>query len=129
MAEEHARAGGPLARLEAALAERRLLIQRCAACGHHAYPPRRRCPACHADALQSLPASGRGQVYATTTVARRAEKGGDYNVALVELVEGVRLMSRVEGVAPEAVRIGMAVRAGFTEAPGGPLLVFRPEGG
>ena len=48
-----------------------------------------------------------GTVYATTVVRPRGEE--PYNVALVDLPEG-RRMTRVEGVAPEAVRIGMPVR-------------------
>ena len=48
-----------------------------------------------------------GTVYATTVV--RPRDGEPYNVALVDLPEG-RRMTRVEGVAPEAVRIGMQVR-------------------
>ena len=46
-------------------------------------------------------------VYATTVVRPRG--GEPYNVALVDLPEG-RRMTRVEGVAPEDVRIGMEVR-------------------
>ena len=53
--------------------------------------------------------------------------GGDYNVALVDLKEGVRLMSRVEGVPPEAVRIGMSVRARIASENGQGLLVFAPQ--
>jgi uncharacterized OB-fold protein len=68
-------------------------------------------------------ASGAGTVHSTTTVRARE---GDYNVSLIDLAEGCRLMSRVEGVAPEAVAIGMAVRAGITADPE-PVLVFRPE--
>jgi len=44
-------------------------------------------------------------VYSTTTVRDRA---GDYNVAIVELEGGARMMSRVDGVAPDAVRIRAA---------------------
>ena len=43
--------------------------------------------------------SGRGVVYATTAVYRR--DGEPYNVALVDLEEGFRMMSRVEGVPAE----------------------------
>ena len=35
---------------------------------------------------------------------QRPEKGGDYNLALIELKEGPRMMSRVVGVPPEAVQ-------------------------
>jgi uncharacterized OB-fold protein len=50
----------------------------------------------------------RGVVYSTTTVHERA---GAYNVCLVDLVAGGRIMSTVVGIAPDDVRIGMAVRA------------------
>ena len=50
----------------------------------------------------------RGVVYSTTTVHSRE---GDYNVCLVDLEDGRRVMSTVAGVAPDDVRIGMAVRA------------------
>jgi uncharacterized OB-fold protein len=60
-------------------------------------------------------------------VRRKPEAGGDYNVALIDLREGVRLMSRVEGVAPDAVHIGMAVRAQVAQQDGRGLLIFRPN--
>jgi uncharacterized OB-fold protein len=49
-----------------------------------------------------------GVVYSTTTVYAR---DGAYNVCLVDLADGSRVMSTVAGIAPEDVRIGMAVRA------------------
>ena len=42
---------------------------------------------------------------------RKPADGGDYNIVLVDLEEGVRLLSRVAEVAPDQVKIGMAVRA------------------
>jgi uncharacterized OB-fold protein len=50
----------------------------------------------------------RGVVYSTTTVHARE---GAYNVCLVDLDDGGRMMSTVVGIAPDDVRIGMAVRA------------------
>ena len=44
-------------------------------------------------------------------VGRKPDAGGNYHVCLVDLDEGVRVFSRVEGVAPEAVTIGLRVRA------------------
>jgi uncharacterized protein len=55
--------------------------------------------------------AGAGEVYATTVVRPRGEE--PYNVALVQLDEGFRMMSRVRGVAPEEVQIGDRVRARF----------------
>jgi uncharacterized OB-fold protein len=49
-----------------------------------------------------------------------------YNVALVDLDEGFRMMSRVEGLAPEDVVIGARVRVAVIEEDGAPLAVFRP---
>jgi uncharacterized OB-fold protein len=50
----------------------------------------------------------RGVVYSTSTVHAR---DGAYNVCLVDLEDGARVMSTVVGVEPDEVRIGMAVRA------------------
>jgi uncharacterized OB-fold protein len=43
---------------------------------------------------------------------------------LIDLAEGPRMMSRVEGMAPEQVRIGMAVRAKVIREGERPVLVF-----
>jgi uncharacterized OB-fold protein len=69
-----------------------------------------------------MEASGRGTVYATTTVR---ERQGNYNISLIDLAEGPRMMSRVEGIAPEAVRIGMAVSARIADSP--TRIVFEPS--
>ena len=71
-------------------------------------------------------ASGAGTVYSTSTIARKPEAGGNYNVALVDLDEGVRMMSRVEDVAPEAVFIGQRVQARVAQREGRGLVVFHP---
>jgi uncharacterized OB-fold protein len=86
-------------------------IQRCAACARHVFYPRVLCPHCGAGRLDWVLASGRGSVYSSTVIRRKPEDGGDYNVALVDLEEGVRMMSRVAGVSPSDVKIGMKVRA------------------
>jgi uncharacterized protein len=51
----------------------------------------------------------RGVVYATTVVHRRDEE--PYNVCLVDLDEGGRVMGRVTGLAPTEVTIGLRVQA------------------
>ncbi|MBR8651887.1 OB-fold domain-containing protein [Achromobacter sp. Marseille-Q0513] len=103
------------------------LIQRCDGCERAVFHPRMICPHCGADRLSWFEPDGAGVVYSTTVVRRKPEAGGDYNVALVDLKEGVRLMSRVEGVPPEAVRIGMSVRARIASENGQGLLVFAPQ--
>jgi hypothetical protein len=68
--------------------------------------------------------AGLGAVYATTTVRPRG--GEAYDVSLVDLDEGFRMMARVEGVAPEDVRIGMRVRVRFERVDGAHVPVFEP---
>lgn len=120
---------GPDAQFAAALAQGRFQIQHCAACGQHVFYPRALCPYCGSAQLGWVKASGAAQVYSSTTVRRKAEVGGDYNVALVDLAEGPRLMSRIDGIAPDQVRIGMRVQARVIDDPAkGKLLVFMPEG-
>jgi uncharacterized OB-fold protein len=106
--------GGPEKRYLDALAAGCFEIQKCAACSKHVFYPRVLCPHCGADRLDWVAPSGRGTVYSTTVVRRKPADGGDYNIVLVDLAEGVRLMSRVAGIAPEQVQIGMPVSARVT---------------
>lgn len=105
------------ARLEANIFE----IPKCEDCGKYHFFPRVICPFCGSDQLQWVIPSGNGTVYSATTV-RRTE--GNYNVSLITLDEGPRLMSRVEGIQPDEVRIGLKVRAQILQQETGPLLVF-----
>jgi len=104
----------------------RFLIQRCGTCQRHVYFPRELCPHCGALAPDLVEPSGLGTVHAVTTIRRKPDAGGDYNVCLVDLDEGVRLMSRVEGIAPDAVRIGQRVKARVHVDAGKGLVVFDP---
>lgn len=83
-------------------------LQRCGDCRSALHPRRLLCPVCGSRRLADETSSGRGVVYSSTTVHAR---DGAYNVALVDLREGVRVMSTVVGLDPGDVRIGMAVRA------------------
>ncbi|MGQ0502011.1 MAG: Zn-ribbon domain-containing OB-fold protein [Panacagrimonas sp.] len=120
---------GPDAIFRERLAAGRFEIQRCEGCGEHVFMPRVLCPSCGGAALAWVRPSGRGTVYSTTVVRRKAEQGGDYNVAIIALAEGPHLMSRVEGIEPTAVKIGMPVRAQVKTGEHGGLLVFVPETG
>ncbi|MGO4330654.1 Zn-ribbon domain-containing OB-fold protein [Cupriavidus sp. 2TAF22] len=105
------------------LAQGSFVIPRCEDCRRWHFFPRVLCPHCGSDALAWHAPAGSGTVYSTTTV-RRPE--GDYNVSLVDLDEGPRMMSRVAGVAPDAVRIGLRVQARVAQEAAGPLLEFIP---
>jgi uncharacterized OB-fold protein len=96
------------------------------AAGRAVFYPRVICPFTGGDQLEWRVSVGLGTVYATTVVHPR--EGAPYNVALIDCDEGFRIMSRVEGVAPEAVQIGMRVRF-RVHRPGGdepPYPVFAP---
>ena len=104
----------------------RFAIQQCTACQQHVLTPRELCPHCGTSPLRWVRPSGQGTVYSTTIIARKAEAGGDYNVALIDLDEDVRMMSRIEGIAPERVQICMRVTAQTIQHNGKGLVVFHP---
>jgi uncharacterized protein len=98
------------------LAQGELRIQRCDSCSRAVFYPRSLCPHCHADKLSWIVASGKGTIY-SYTVAHQAfgTFAGDtpFVVAIVELEEGVRMMTRIVGAPRERVAIGAAVRVTF----------------
>jgi uncharacterized OB-fold protein len=116
---------GPDQMWRAALAEGRFILQHCRGCGACRFPPALVCADCGSPDLVWREASGQGMVYSTTNVR---EREGSYNVALVDLAEGARMMSRVENIDPAAVRIGMKVAARIVQE-SEPVLVFVPAGG
>ena len=110
---------------QAALDAGKFEIQRCKACQQAIFYPRELCPHCGSDQLAWEQPSGKGTVYSTTVIRRKADAGGDYNVALIDLAEGPRMMSRVEGIAAAEVKIGMAVQAEVVQQGGKGLVVFK----
>ncbi|MBM3532079.1 MAG: DNA-binding protein [Alphaproteobacteria bacterium] len=118
---------GPDAEYRRLLAEGRFCIQRCRGSGRYVFQPRVLSPFTGEPTLDWVEVSGRGTVYSTTVIRRRPEQGGDYNLALIDLDEGCRLMSRVEGLPPAEIRIGLKVRARIArDRENAPILVFDP---
>jgi uncharacterized OB-fold protein len=105
------------------LAQGRFMLQRSRVNGKYFFYPRVAEPMTGARDLEWVEASGRGTVYATTVV-RTKPPLMPYNVALVDLEEGPRIMSRVEGIAPDEVRIGMKVRARIGKQDEREILLF-----
>lgn len=108
-----------------------LLYQVCRACGQRQVYPRAACGRCLSADLAWLPASGQGTVYAFTVVHRAFDpafhSAVPYVVALVELEEGVRLMTNITGCNPGDVQVGMPVRVDFQKASAEVTLpFFRP---
>jgi uncharacterized OB-fold protein len=120
---------GPEAQFRAFLAEGRFMLQRSEAAGAHVFYPRVAVPGTGETDLAWVPASGFGTVYATTVTRLRPNPDGspaDYNIAIITLDEGPRMLSRVEGIAPDKVVIGMRVKARIAEVDGAPNVVFDP---
>jgi hypothetical protein len=94
----------------------KLLLQRCRACGTHQYYPRPVCMRCMSRELEWTEASGRGTVYSYTVTHLPPEgfEGREpYVLVSVDLAEGARMLGTLLDVAPDAVRIGMPVRATY----------------
>jgi len=107
------------------LSQGRFMLQRSRSSGRCFFYPRVAEPVTGARDLEWVAASGRGTVHATTVVRPKPPQA-PYNVVLVDLAEGPRIMSRVEGVPPETVRIGMAVQARVGIQDDKPILLFEP---
>lgn len=94
--------------------EGRYLLQWCLDCGEPIFYPREICPRCLDSNLEWREASGDATVYAVTVEHRPQDKRNTelapYVVALVDLAEGVRVLSNVIGCPPDDVSVGMAVR-------------------
>ena len=113
---------GPEAEYRAHLRDGRFMIQRSRSTGAHTFYPRIAIPGTGEQDLEWVAANGLATVYAITVNRTR---DGSYNVALVDLDEGPRMMTRIEGV--ETVPVGTRVRARIVEQDGAPLVVFVPE--
>jgi len=99
----------------------KLLIQRCRACGLHRFPPTDFCPGCRSHDTEWVEASGKGRVFSWIVVRHPVPKevyAGEvpYVVAIVLLDEGVRMVSNLVDVDPEAVEADMPVEVRFRPA-------------
>lgn len=98
--------------------EHRLVLQRCDECQNAIFYPRSVCPHCMSDRISWIEAMGTGTIYSYTVVHRAPAQFVDdapYVVALIDLSEGVRLMSNIVGSPPSDVRIGAAVTVVFDD--------------
>lgn len=107
------------------LAEGRFMLQRSRSTGGFVFYPRVMEPGTGAEDLEWIEASGAGTVHAVTVV-RKKDPADNYNIVLVDLAEGPRLMSRVDGLRIEDVTIGLKVQASIVRGTEEVLLVFVP---
>ena len=84
--------------------------------GNAVFYPRLVAPGSGSASLAWKVSAGLGTVYATTTLHPR--NADAYDVSLIDVDEGFRMMSRVEGIDPSQVAIGMRVRVRMVPADG-----------
>ena len=94
-----------------------LRVQRCGDCGAFVFIPQPVCTVCFSDDLAWVETSGRGTLYSYTVVHRPQQPAFDvpYTVAIVELEEGIHMLSNLIDVEPDAIEIGMPVVVAFRE--------------
>ncbi|MGW2518688.1 bifunctional MaoC family dehydratase N-terminal/OB-fold nucleic acid binding domain-containing protein [Streptomyces sp. NPDC001617] len=116
--------------------QRRLLVQRCTDCATLRFPWLPGCNSCGSPDWDTVEARGEGTVYsyvvmhhppfpAFTASDQAADAAGPYAVALIELAEGIRIISNVIGLPYDKVRIGLPVRLEFRSYDELVLPVFR----
>ncbi len=90
-----------------------LLYQRCTGCENAVFYPRVVCPSCGLTSLEWVRSEGAGTVYSTTFVRKRE---GGYDVSLINMDEGYRMMGTVSGSHPTAIgdRVLASVPVGTT---------------
>lgn len=104
----------PLAVYRSYLNRNQLAYQFSPQAGKAVFFPRLVCPYTGSTTLEWRVSQGLGTVHATTVVHPR--EGAPYNVAMIDLDEGFRMMSRVDGIAPLDVRIGQRVEVRFIDS-------------
>ena len=111
-----------------AVAQGKLVLQSCSACGKVRHYPRLLCDACYSDAVTWLPSKAIGTIH-SWTVAHHAFHPAfaaelPYTLVTVDLDEGVRALGRWRS--DVALSIGLPVQGAFEARDGGMDLVFTP---
>jgi len=107
------------------------LLRHCAACGEFHYYPRPFCPKCWSADVEWVPASGRARLYTYSVVHANDlppwPERVPYVAAVVDLEEGPRVMTNVEGCDFDEIEIGMPLVVAFKPiADDVTIPVFRP---
>lgn len=108
----------------------RLVGQRCQGCGRLRHPPRPMCPHCQSLDFEIVDLSGAGEVYSYTILHHPQNPVFEYPViaALIDLEEGVRVLSNLIDIDPADIAIGMPVTVDFRPTRhDGAVPVFKPR--
>lgn len=109
------------------IARRQLLVPHCQACGKPHFYPRYACPSCWGEVYDWRPALGSGRIHSHTTVLANPPSFFvallPFRIAIIDLDEGVRMLSNVIG--DEPITVGDIVALEFIDRAGSTLPVFR----
>jgi len=114
-----------------AVSDGRLVAQRCSGCRRFRHPPRPICPYCHSLEHELFDLAGTGTVYSYAILHHPQNPAFDYPLiaALVDLDEGLRVVTNLVEIDPSEVRIGMEVEVVFAPTVDDMAVpVFRPVG-
>ena len=96
-----------------------LFLQRCNACEELIYFPRVMCYRCLSEDLGWVKSTGLGTVYSFTIIHQVAHQGFEpdvpYVYAIIDLDDGVRMISNIINIDPSEVQVGMRVKATFDD--------------
>ncbi|MFD2131776.1 Zn-ribbon domain-containing OB-fold protein [Pseudogracilibacillus auburnensis] len=110
--------------------EEKLLLQYCNDCNHYIYYPRIVCPHCMSTNIEWKESSGKGKVYSYTIVRYGPPGFSDdvpYIPALVDLDEGVRMITNIVQCDLEDITCGMPVEVVFEQRDSVKLPLFKPS--
>ena len=97
----------------------KLLLQQCSECHHYQFYPRLYCMQCSSDTLHWVEASGHGVIYSFTIIYQNKSPefvhDTPYNVAIVQLEEGPRLLSNIVDVDATELQVDLPVTVVFDQ--------------
>ena len=106
-----------MAEFYAAAREGRLMVQRCDGCGVLRFPAYEVCSSCLSTKSRWTPVSGRGKIFSFNIMHQVYHPAFaakvPYAVVVVDLEEGCKFISNLDGVKPHDIKVGMPVEVFF----------------
>src|SRR5229473_496015 len=97
----------------------KLLLQNCTKCQRCQFYPRLYCMQCGSNSLRWIEASGNGVVYSYTIIHQNKSPefvhDTPYNVAIVQLEEGPRMLSNIVEIEPGELQVDLPVTVAFDQ--------------
>lgn len=92
-----------------------LIFQKCGDCGALRHPPQPVCSKCRSLNVAWEPSSGKGKIHSMVTYHESPHPGlkAPYSVVLIEMEDGVNMVSNMVDIQPKDIKIGMQVEVVF----------------